>query len=410
MTQIITRRSGAFMNSTARDFLMVAQTRGREQLQDILQIGQLTGQIARLAHMLQRERGASNIWLCSSGHLFGAERQRCMQEVDHELGLFKQAIEQPDYLPGSALLVSLACALHYLEHLPVLRTNIAEQQITPLKAMEQFNITLRHLLSIVPETSNVVDDAGVARTLAALFSFMQGKEFAGQERAIGALGFTQGEFSDTLRQQLVDRIDSQQRCFDVFCTMADEPLRLQYQACGEPCREIEQLRRMACTRLPADGDKALLALRWFTLLTSRIDALKEVEDKLIDAVMAQVQQALGQVLQQPPLNDNDFAHWVAGRGGNDSEHYLDRHLLPLVRQQAQQLETMAQQLASLQATVDERKVIDQAKALLIRHQGYSEEQAWQTLRKMAMNQNKRMAEVASAMVSVADIWQLPTKE
>ena len=125
---------------------------------------------------------------------------------------------------------------------------------------------------------------------------------------------------------------------------------------------------------------------------------------------AQVQQALGQVLQPPPLNDNEFAHWVAGRGGNDSEHYLDRHLLPLVRQQAQQLETMAQQLASLQATVDERKVIDQAKALLIRHQGYSEEQAWQTLRKMAMNQNKRMAEVASAMVSVADIWQLPTKE
>ncbi|MNC40631.1 Nitrate regulatory protein [compost metagenome] len=71
---------------------------------------------------------------------------------------------------------------------------------------------------------------------------------------------------------------------------------------------------------------------------------------------------------------------------------------------------MAQQLASLQATLEERKVIDQAKALLIRHQGYSEEQAWQTLRKMAMNQNKRMVDVASAMVSVADIWQIPTKE
>jgi transposase len=151
-------------------------------------------------------------------------------------------------------------------------------------------------------------------------------------------------------------------------------------------------------------------LRWFALLTTRIDALKNVEDALINAVMAQAQQALGQVLQQTEPAESEIASWVAGHGGYHGERYFDRHLLPLVRQQAQQLETMAQQLASLQATLEERKVIDQAKALLIRHQGYSEEQAWQTLRKMAMNQNKRMVDVASAMISVADIWRLPTKE
>ncbi|TNV22217.1 ANTAR domain-containing protein [Buttiauxella sp. B2] len=398
------------VNPTARDFLMAARSRGREQLQDILQIGELTGRIARLAHMLQRERGASNIWLCSSGRLFGIERKLCTQEVDRELVLFLQAIAEPDYLPGSALLVSLACALHYLERLTALRTDIAELQTTPLRAMEQFNLTLRHLLSIVPETSNVVADAGVARALAALFSFMQGKELVGQERAIGALGFTQGAFSDTLRQQLVDRIDSQQHCFDVFCSMTDEPLRLKFLACGEPCRETEQLRRLACTCLIPDGDEPQRALRWFALLTARIDTLKTVEDALIDAVMAQAQQALGQTLQQAPLSEHDISCWVTGYSDHQVEHYLGRHLLPLVRQQAQQLETMAQQLASLQASLEERHVIDKAKALLIRHQGYSEEQAWQTLRKMAMNQNKRMVEVASAMVSVADIWQLPTKE
>ncbi|MRT11697.1 ANTAR domain-containing protein [Enterobacteriaceae bacterium RIT711] len=397
------------MKATAHDFLLAARNRGREQLQDILQIGELTGCIARLAHMLQRERGASNIWLCSQGRLFAAERVLCIQEVDNELALLRQAIAEPDYLPGSALFVSLACALHYLEQLPTLRTQITAQQIQPLNAMEQFNIMLRHLLSIVPETSNVVDDAGVARALAALFSFMQGKELAGQERAIGALGFMQGEFSDTLRQQLVDRIDSQQHCFDAFCSMVDLPLRQQFLTCAEPCRETEQLRRIACTRLPT-ADEPQRALRWFALLTTRIDAMKVVEDALIEAVMVQAQQALGQVLQQTEPGESEIARWVAGHGCHDTNRYFDRHLLPLVRQQAQQLEAMAQQLASLKATLEERKVIDQAKALLIRHQGYSEEQAWQTLRKMAMNQNKRMVDVANAMVSVADIWQIPTKE
>ena len=80
------------VNPTACDFLRAAQTRGREQLQDILQIGELTGCIARLAHMLQRERGASNIWLCSSGRMFGDEHLRCIAGVDRELALFRQAI------------------------------------------------------------------------------------------------------------------------------------------------------------------------------------------------------------------------------------------------------------------------------------------------------------------------------
>lgn len=398
------------MIPTARNFLMAARRRGREQLQDILQIGQLTGRIARLAHMLQRERGASNIWLCSGGNLFVNERQSCAQIVDGEIALFRQAIAQPDYLPGSALLISLACALHYLEHLPALREKISAQQIMPSDAMEQFNCTLRHLLSIVPETSSVVVDAGVVRAQAALLCFMQGKELAGQERALGALGFTLGTFSDALRQQLVDRIDSQQRCFETFCSLVDKPLRQQYQSSGKPCRETEQLRRLACTRLTTDGAQPERALQWFALLTARIDALRNVEEMLIEVVMAQAQQALGQVLHETPLSEAGVTSWVAGHASNDSERYFDRHLLPLVRQQAQQLETMAQQLASLQATLEERKVIDKAKAILIRHQGHSEEQAWQTLRKMAMNQNKKMVEVASAMVSVADIWQLPTKK
>ncbi|RPH27752.1 ANTAR domain-containing protein [Buttiauxella warmboldiae] len=398
------------VNPSARDFLMAARNREREQLQDILQIGELTGCIARLAHMLQRERGASNIWLCSSGRLFGNERERCHAEVDRELAHLRRAIATPDYLPGSALFVSLACALHYLERLPALRMQIAQRQIQPLQAMEQYSVTLRHLLSIVPETSNVVDDAGVARALAALFSFMQGKELVGQERAIGAIGFTLGEFSDALRQQLVDRIDSQQRCFDAFFTMTHTQLRQQFQASGEPCRETERLRRIACTRVMHDTDEPQRALRWFALLTVRLDALKKIEDALIDAVMAQAQQALGQVLQLAPPGESEIEHWVAGHGSHDGERCFDRHLLPLVRQQAQQLESMAQQLASLQTTLAERKVIEQAKALLIHHQGYSEEQAWQALRKMAMNQNKRMVEIARATVAVADIWQLPNKE
>lgn len=395
------------MNPTARDFLMAAKAREREQLQDILGIGQLTGRIAKLVHMLQRERGASNIWLCSAGNLFAEDRRGCIEQSDREIALFRQALAEPGWLPGYALSGSLACALYYLERLPALRATISSQNVTPAQAMAQFNAMLRQLLSIVPEASNAVADVGVAKALAALFCFMQGKELAGQERAIGALGFTLGAFSEGLRQQLVDCIDSQQRCFETFCSIADERQRQRYLTTAQPGLEMERLRRQACTRLSKDGKPADLALHWFALLSSRIDALKAVEDSLIETVLSRTQQALGQVLSEALQSEDDLQRWVAGHEGNPEDRYLDRQLLPLVRQQAQQLEVMAQKMASLQATLEDRKAIDKAKALLIHHQGYSEEQAWQALRKMAMNQNKRMVEVANAMLSVADLWQLP---
>ncbi|CCJ98476.1 Response regulator NasT [Cronobacter malonaticus 507] len=64
--------------------------------------------------------------------------------------------------------------------------------------MESFNLAIRHLLDLVPEASESVDEASLARALTALYSFMQGKELAGQERATGAIGFTQGAFSEPL--------------------------------------------------------------------------------------------------------------------------------------------------------------------------------------------------------------------
>lgn len=78
----------------------------------------------------------------------------------------------------------------------------------------------------------------------------------GQERALGALGFTRGEFSDSLRQQLVDRIDGQQPCFDSFQALGSPATVQLFTTECQAGLDIEQLRRIACTRQPAaDGGK-----------------------------------------------------------------------------------------------------------------------------------------------------------
>ncbi|MCX9039416.1 ANTAR domain-containing protein, partial [Citrobacter portucalensis] len=83
----------------------------------------------------------------------------------------------------------------------------------------------------------------------------------------------------------------------------------------------------------------------------------------------------------------------------------DKQLLWVVRQQARQLEQMSAQLASLQDALEERKVIDKAKSILMNYQQVSEEQAWQLLRKMAMDKNQRMVDIARALLTVKSLMQ-----
>jgi response regulator NasT len=51
--------------------------------------------------------------------------------------------------------------------------------------------------------------------------------------------------------------------------------------------------------------------------------------------------------------------------------------------------------------LEERKVIERAKGILMKERGLSEEAAYSLLRKAAMNENRRLAEVAQSVVTAA---------
>ena len=78
-------------------------------------------------------------------------------------------------------------------------------------------------------------------------------------------------------------------------------------------------------------------------------------------------------------------------------------MLQLVRDQARRLQSMGDELDAVRATLNERKTIERAKGLLMAHRQLSEEQAHKTMRQMAMNQNRRLIDVAEAVLAMADV-------
>jgi two-component system, response regulator / RNA-binding antiterminator len=61
------------------------------------------------------------------------------------------------------------------------------------------------------------------------------------------------------------------------------------------------------------------------------------------------------------------------------------------------------ELEKTKNALEERKVIDRAKGILMRAKGLSEEDAYRLLRKTAMNENKKIAEIAQSIVTASEL-------
>jgi response regulator NasT len=59
------------------------------------------------------------------------------------------------------------------------------------------------------------------------------------------------------------------------------------------------------------------------------------------------------------------------------------------------------ELNEARSALEDRKVIEQAKAVLMKQRGCSEDDAYVLLRRTAMNQNRKIAELARSLVAAA---------
>ena len=64
---------------------------------------------------------------------------------------------------------------------------------------------------------------------------------------------------------------------------------------------------------------------------------------------------------------------------------------------------MREELDRTRRALEERKVIDRAKGILMRQRGISEDEAHALLRRTAMNENRRIADIAQSVITAADL-------
>ena len=81
---------------------------------------------------------------------------------------------------------------------------------------------------------------------------------------------------------------------------------------------------------------------------------------------------------------------------------MERSVLDMLQEQSQRLQAMSDELEAVRAALNERKLVERAKGLLMAHRKLTEQEAHQMLRQTAMNQGRRLVDVAESVLSVAD--------
>lgn len=419
--------------SDALDFMLAARRSEMHGLQALELTCKLVGSISQLVHALQRERGFSNMLLGSQNGCYrqGLEdltRQSHMLEQEVRSSFDKLDIEAGCGAEKARLFNRIAYVLHAFEGLTALRERVRQQSVTPREATQGFSRPIGGLLAVVFEAADSAVDPQVTRCLVALFNFMQGKELAGQERATGVAGFAAGWHEPAQLDRLGYLQDAQQRCFDTFMEFAEGDLLARWQrlCTDEVTRELVRLRQVAArTSRDAPVTQALGEV-WFDLASRRIDAMKDIEDRMTDRLRAlchaRVSQAradlenhralrrrLGSMSEEAdasaPRLFNVQATELDCAPADNLGNQLNRSVLDALHGQTLRLQALSEELEEARRSLSERKLIERAKAALMAQHGLKDDEAYRMLQNAAMERCQRLADVAQTVLNYTGLLQ-----
>lgn len=110
------------------------------------------------------------------------------------------------------------------------------------------------------------------------------------------------------------------------------------------------------------------------------------------------------------VDQSDSASIAAAIDAGVSSYIVDglkkdriKHILDISISRFNAFSRISTELEQTKSALEERKVIDRAKGILMKRKGMSEEQAYALLRTTAMNEKKKIADIAQSIITAAEL-------
>ncbi|MBL4801649.1 MAG: nitrate- and nitrite sensing domain-containing protein [Emcibacter sp.] len=263
-----------------------------ENFHELANLMPLTGQ---LIHELQKERGTSAIFLGAMAEdqnisVLNHQKSDTNKALDN---FFSQISLQRNKVYHENFKDIISSALDSINKLNTMRNRTSELAITPGEMSPYYTDTIRQLLTILSQVGSFSFDPYITRDFIAFKSFIEAKERAGQERAIGSTGFSSEQFSTIDLNSFLLLITEQNAFMEIFrennstASLHDANLVMS----GPVIQEHLRLRQIALQSITTGSTEDITATYWFKVATDRINLMKQVEDNLLNKLVSHTQDA-----------------------------------------------------------------------------------------------------------------------
>jgi methyl-accepting chemotaxis protein len=273
-------------------YVVIAEQRAASDMGRVLELAQLAPEISALVHEMQKERGASAGFIASKGSKFARKLPEQRKVTDEKRQGLTQALTGFDTDSfGTGLSSKVDAALRALDQMGTIRGEVTRLQITIPKMAGYYTPTIGKLLGIVEEMALLSTDVQVTNAITAYTAFLQAKERAGVERAMGSGGFSAGQFKPAIYRKFLQLIAMQDILFgrfDIYAT-SEQTAFFKATVSGRPVNEVARLRKVAIDGQATGDLQGVEGPYWFETITNKINLMKTVEDKVAADLQATAQ-------------------------------------------------------------------------------------------------------------------------
>ncbi|WP_263147522.1 methyl-accepting chemotaxis protein [Pseudomonas sp. RIT-PI-AD] len=276
-------------------FYVVEKVQTLRSMQHTMAASAAAQKLSQLVTTLQRERGASGVFLGSGGKSMQQNLATFRQDAN-------QAMEEVGALSGGDD-SGLGTALKALADVPALREKVDALAINGSESGARYTEIINTLVGYTYTLADSVSDPAILRVLEALNLFVEMKERAGRERFMLGLAFTQNSLDATLFTRLSRNLGEFSAYSDAFKRVAPEDFKRKLEEVMQQpsALEVARLQRVAL-ETPLATPLGIQPATWFGVSTARIDLIGDVET------------AIGQRITSLAAQERDRASrglWVA---------------------------------------------------------------------------------------------------
>lgn len=254
------------------------------QARSVAEISGMAPLIGSMIHEIQKERGASAGFVGAKGQgEFGPLLEKQRAAADAAIATFEKLNLTSETTAVSPAFRNLAItAQAKIDKLKAMRQDITSLKASVADVAVYFADTIASQIKLIESMSSLTTDSNISNRIIAYSALLQGKERAGQERALGTAAFTAGSMAPDSYQKFVRLGAMQDVFFSDFNSYAGPAEKQALElALGSDAAKLVEKQRAVALQAPFGGQlSSVTGEAWFKATTDRINALKAVEDKV----------------------------------------------------------------------------------------------------------------------------------